>query len=120
MAGMPCVEELVRRLIADHAAVEVEYGPRRTASVHFSPAQSAHRITLRTSETELGAAVTTIGEECRDVLSPDRTVESAGFDLLLVHLDEVIATRDTTEPLRITADGLQWPGARRRHRGHRR
>jgi hypothetical protein len=42
------------------------------------------------------------------------------FDLLLVHVDEVIAARDTTQPLRITADGLQWPGQRRRHRGHRR
>jgi hypothetical protein len=42
------------------------------------------------------------------------------FDLLLVHVDEVIAARDTTQPLRITADGLQWPGQHRRHRGHRR
>ena len=120
MAGLPHVEELVRRLSTYHAEVEVEYGPRRTASVRFQDAQVAHPITLRTSETELSAAVTTIGEGCRDALWPDQTVEAAGFNLLLVHLDEVIATRDPTEPLRITADGLPWPGGRRRHRGHRR
>ena len=86
MAGTPHVEEPARRLGMDHSAVEVECGPRRTASVRFS----------------------------------DHTVESVGFTLLLVHLDEVIATRDTTEPLRIMADRLQWPGERRRRRGHRR
>ena len=115
---MPYVEELVRRLPTYHPPVEAEYAPRRTAYVRFTDPHVDHRITLWTSETELGRAVTTIGEGCRDALWPDDTVESAGFTLLLVHVDEVIATRDTTQPLRITADGLQWPGQRRRHRGH--
>ena len=93
MAGMPCVEELVRRLGTERAAVEVAYGPRRTASIRFADAHVAHRITLRTSETELTAAVTAIGAGCRDALWPDHTVESAGFNLLLVHharWDEVV------------------------------
>jgi hypothetical protein len=25
------------------------------------------------------------------------------------HLDEAVATMDTTEPMRITVEGLQWP-----------
>ena len=92
---MPYVEELVRRLRTYHPPVEVEYTPRRTAYVRFTDPPVDHRITLWTSETELGRAVTTIGEGCRDALWPDDTVESAGFTPLLVHVDEVIATRDT-------------------------
>jgi hypothetical protein len=115
---MPYVAELVRRLRTYHPAVEVEYAPRRTAYVRFTYPHVDHRITLWTSETELTRAVTTIEEGCRDALWPDDTVESAGLNLLPVHVDEVIATRDTTQPLRITADGLQWPGQRRRHRQH--
>jgi hypothetical protein len=53
--------------------------------------------------------VTAIGTECRDALWPDSSIEAAGFNLLLVHLGEVIATRDTSDPLRITDEGLQWP-----------
>ena len=117
---MTYVEELVRRLRTDDPTAEVEYALRRTAYVRFTDPHVDHRITVWTSETELARAVSAIGEECRDALWPDGTVESSGFNLLLVHLDEVIATRDTTQPLRITADGLQWPGQRRRHRGHRR
>jgi hypothetical protein len=37
------------------------------------------------------------------------SIESAGFDLLLVHPDEAVATMDTTEPMWITVEGLQWP-----------
>ena len=109
MAGTPFVDELVRRLGLDGPDVEVRRGGRDTADVLVVVPEVDHLVTLRTSEAELAAAVTTLGEGCRDDLWPDHTVESAGFNLLLVHVDEVIGTRDTTEPLRITAAGLQWP-----------
>ena len=109
VAGVPHVEERVRRLSTDRGAVEVDHGPPQTASVHSRDARVAHPVTLRTCESEPTAAVTAIGGGCREALRPDQTVDSAGSDLLLVHLDEVVAPRDTTEPLRITADGLQGP-----------
>jgi hypothetical protein len=34
-------------------------------------------------------------------------------DLPLVHRDEVLVTRDTSDPLRVTAQGLEWPETRR-------
>jgi hypothetical protein len=109
VAGTPYVDELVRRLRLDGADVDLRRGGRDTADVSFADPRVDQRITLRTSESELATAVTTLGDECRDVLWPDHSVESAGFNLLLVHVVEVVATRDTTEPLRITAAGLQWP-----------
>jgi hypothetical protein len=108
VAGTPYVDELVRRLREDGAGVEVERGGRGSAAVRFRDPRVPHVITLWTSDRELAAAVTNLGD-CRNALWPDHTVESAGFNLLLVHVDEVVATRDTSEPLRITADGLQWP-----------
>ncbi len=40
-------------------------------------------------------------------------IEDAGSNLLLVHLDEVLATRDSSKPLRITDQGLRGPDTRR-------
>jgi hypothetical protein len=34
---------------------------------------------------------------------------AAGFNLLSVHLDEVVATRNVSAPLRVTRQGLEWP-----------
>ena len=60
-------------------------------------------------QVDAGGAVTAIGENCRDDLWPGSSIDAAGFNLLLVHLDEVVATRDTSDPLRITGQGLEWP-----------
>jgi hypothetical protein len=68
-----------------------------------------HPLVLLVRERDQRAAVIAIGEDCRDDLGPDSSIEAAGFNLLLVHLDEVLATRDTSEPLRITGQGLEWP-----------
>ncbi|WP_222194863.1 hypothetical protein [Modestobacter italicus] len=106
---LPFVEELVRRLRMDGSAVDVRYGGNRSVQIRLGAPRVDHDVTLWTREPDLEAAVTALGEDCRDVLWPDHTVESAGFNLLLVHLDEVIATCGTTAPLRITAAGLQWP-----------
>jgi hypothetical protein len=69
----------------------------------------AHSLALHVHEKDLAAAVAALGEDCRDALWPEGTIDAAGFNLLLVHLGEVVATRDTTEPLRITSRGLRWP-----------
>jgi hypothetical protein len=82
---------------------------RPFADDHGSRQPWAERvITLWTSDRALAAAVPTLGE-CPDALRPDQTAESAGFNLLLVHVSEVVGRRDTSAPLRITAAGLQWP-----------
>ncbi|WP_299960249.1 hypothetical protein [uncultured Modestobacter sp.] len=106
---LPFIEELLRRLRMDGAVVDAEYGGNRSVQIRLGGRRVDHEVTLWTKEPDLEAAVTALGRDCRDMLWPDHTVESAGFNLLLVHLDEVIATRDTTAPLRITATGLQWP-----------
>jgi hypothetical protein len=108
VTGTPYVDELVRRLRVHDPGVDVEYGGRGSAAVRFRDPHVPHVITVWTSDRELAAAVTSLGD-CRDVLWPDHSVESAGFNLLLVHVDEAVASRDTTEPMRITAQGLQWP-----------
>ena len=108
MTGTPYVDELVRRLRLSDPDVAVQPGGRGSAAVRFHQASVPHVITLWTSDRELEDAVTALGADA-DGLWPGSSVEAAGFDLLLVHLDEVVATRDTTEPLRITAAGLQWP-----------
>jgi len=107
--GTPFVDELVRRLRLDGGPVEVRHGGRQTADVVLHPAALDHPVTLRTSEGELAVAVPRLGADCRDAFWPGSTIDEAGFNVLLVHVDEVVATRDTTEPLRITAGGLQWP-----------
>jgi len=89
-AATPFLDELVRRLRLDAPTTD-------------------HPLTLYVHEGPLRAAVTALGEDCRDALWPDSTVEAAGFNLLLVHLYEVLATRDTSEPLRITGAGVPWP-----------
>ena len=116
MAGLPYVEELIRRLRLDGRPLDVGYGASRTVTLTQRSDDVDERVRLVVSDPDLAAALTSLGVECRDELWPDQSVESAGFDLLLVHVDEVVATRDVSEPLLITSGGLQWP---RRHRGHR-
>jgi hypothetical protein len=70
-------------------------------------------ITLITSEDELADTIRHIGRDVRDDLWPGSSIEDAGFNLLLVHIDDVLATRYVTEPLRLTRTGLIWPEARR-------
>ena len=112
MPDLPYVDELVHRLSRGGGLLEVRPGGRGSVEVLFTEEGVDHPITLRTSEAELSTAVTALAETAHGAW-PDDTAESAGFNLLLVHLDEVVATRDTSEPLRITADGLQWPPGHR-------
>jgi hypothetical protein len=105
----PFVDELVRRLRYDDPDAAADVSERGSATVSFRPSAREDWVFLRTTERDLAAAVTSIGEDCRDELWPSSTIEVAGFNLLLVHVQEVLATRDTSEPLRILPTGLEWP-----------
>jgi hypothetical protein len=110
----PYLAELVRRMRLDNPTVSIKVGENGAATVVRQERDLDHPFVLFVRERDLAAAVTTIGEGCRDALWPDGSVEAAGFNLLLVHLDEVVATRDTSDPLRIADQGLEWPETPRR------
>jgi hypothetical protein len=109
----PYLTQLVRRLRLADPTVSIDIGTNGTATVVWQERDVDHPLVLLVRERDLAAAVTAIGEDCRDELWPNSSIEAAGFNLLLVHLDEVVATRDTSEPLRITDQGLEWPEAPR-------
>ncbi len=109
----PYLDELLRRLRLYDAEASIWYGPRVTGRISWCDSRADHPIVLSTSERELAEAVRLLGETCRDALGPDSSVEEAGYDILLVHLDEVLDTRHVLAPLRITAGGLEWPRRRR-------
>lgn len=116
----PYLEEFIRRLqLDDGTDVAADIHPAGAAMVTWHETGIDHPLVVVVHERDLAAAVADIGHSSRE-LWPDSTPDEIGFNLLFVHLAEVIATRDTTEPLRITSEGLQWPGQRRYHRGHRR
>ena len=106
--GTPYPDELVRRLRLAHPDVEARVRDEG-ATIAWREADVDHPLVLLVGERDLAAAVTSLGEDCRDALWPDSTIREAGFDVLLVHVGEVVATRDTTAPLRITPAGLEWP-----------
>jgi hypothetical protein len=105
----PFVDELVRRLRMDCPGLDVDIRPGGAATVRWESSRVDSPLTLYVHEGDLEVAVTELGQNCRDQLWPGSSVEAAGFNLLLVHLDEVLATRDISEPLRITRQGLVWP-----------
>lgn len=111
----PYLTELVRRMRLYNATVTIDVDNNDAATFVWYEYESDidHPLVLSVCERDLAAAVTAIGEDCRDDLWPDSSIEAAGFNLLLVHLEEVLATRDTSEPLRITGQGLEWPETRR-------
>ncbi len=110
MVPTPYVSELLHRLRMADPQASVEVDAEGRAWLRWQGADQDAPLTLVVTEQDLAAAVRSTGEICRDALWPRSTVDAAGFNLLLVHVDEVVATRDVTAPLRITAKGLQWPG----------
>lgn len=107
----PHLDELLRRLRLDDPSATLDVGRQDTGTIVWREPRVDHPLVLVAGEQDLATAVTGLGEECRDALWPGSTIQAAGFNLLLVHVDEVVATRDTTEPLRIDARGLVWPEA---------
>lgn len=101
----PFRDELLRRL----RLVDADAGLTATGDGITWRAHSGAMATLVTCEDELAEAIRSTGQDARAGLWPDRTIEEAGLTLLLIHLDEVLATRDVTEPLRVTREGLIWP-----------
>jgi hypothetical protein len=76
----------------DGARVDADVSPSGTTTLSWSDDRVRHPW-CRGKERDLAAAVPAIGPDCQADLWPDHTVESAGCNLLLVHLDEVVATR---------------------------
>jgi hypothetical protein len=109
----PFLREFVRRLRMDEPDAQIRITPSREATVTWHEAGDGSLITVVTKELDLAHAVTEMGAQCRDELWPDNTVEEAGFNLLLVHLQEATATGDMSRPLRIDSRGLVWPDRRR-------
>jgi hypothetical protein len=108
----PRLLALIRRLRYNDSDVEAQISDDGNASIVWRHEDVAYPLTLLTTEQDLAAAVTALGKDCRDELWPESSLEEAGLNLLLVHIDEVVATRDTTEPLRVNSEGLVWPVAR--------
>jgi hypothetical protein len=105
----PFLDELMKWLNHDHPDATIRIGKRGAASITWSADNDTQPVVLLTDELTLAAAVTSLGRECRDALWPGRTEVEAGLSILTLHLWEILATRVITEPLRITADGLDWP-----------
>jgi hypothetical protein len=109
----PYLYEFISRLRMDAPDADMALGSDGEATVTWHDGGVGRPITVIVREADLAAAVATIGGESRDMLWPSSTTDDAGFNLLLVHFEEVIATRDTSRPLRISSAGLIWPDRRR-------
>jgi hypothetical protein len=100
----PYLHELLRRLQTSDPAATIS-----SDDLLWVPRDGAMPITIATSERDLAIAVPALGEDARDALWPDATIDDAGFNLLLVHLDEVLATRRVDGSVLINATGVVWP-----------
>jgi hypothetical protein len=109
----PYLIELMRRMRFEDPSASVEISADGAAAVRWHDQHVDHPLTLLVTEQDLEAVVNELGERVRDVLWPDSSIEAAGFNLLLVNLDEVVATRDTSQPLRLAREGLLSPERRR-------
>jgi hypothetical protein len=102
----PYRDELLRRLrLGDPAAAALD-----DQRIRFTSSRRGEVLVVA-PEDDLAAAVQHLGEDSRDALWPDVTVDTAGFNLLLVHLEEILATRRVTAPLVVTRTGPTWPDA---------
>jgi hypothetical protein len=109
----PYLYEFVRRLRMDEPDAQIRITADREATVTWHEGGVDPLITVVVREVDLAHAVAEIGAQCRDALWPSNTLDDAGFNLLFVHLQEAIATRDISRPLRIGEGGLVWPDRRR-------
>jgi hypothetical protein len=97
----PYLQQFVRPLRLDGPDAHIQLTAEAEATVTWHEQAADYPIAVLTTEGGLAAAVAEIGGQCRDALWPFCSVDEAGFNLLFVHLQEVIATRDTSQPLRI-------------------
>jgi hypothetical protein len=80
----PRLMDLIQRLRYSDPDVGAQIGDDGTARIVWRHNDVGHPLTLLTTEQDLAAAVTAIGEQCRDELWPQSSVEEAGLNLLLV------------------------------------
>lgn len=109
----PYVDELVRRLSMGGDPVDVHVRPSGATTLTWSSQDLDHPVVLSLREDDLAHAVVSLADDGGVDLCPGAGRTAAGFNLLLVHLDEVVMTRDTTDVVRLTRDGLRWPTALR-------
>lgn len=107
--GDALLHELERRLRVHDRDLLFEVTESGAAHIRTKVKDDKEPVVLFATEEQLAAGVTAVGEECRDSLWPASTVTSAGFKLLLTHLDEIVSTRGTIEPIVMTRQGWQWP-----------
>ena len=112
-SATPHVDELVRRLSLDDADVDVHVRPSGAVTLTWRPRGLDHPVVLSLREDDLTHVVESLARDGGTDLWPEAGTAAAGLNLLLVHLDEVLMTRDTTDVLRLTRDGLRWPTALR-------
>lgn len=113
-SATPHVDELVRRLSMDAGAVDdVHVRSSGAVTLTWSPRGLDHPVVLSLREDELASVVDDLAENGGTHLWPGTERQAAGLNLLLVHLDEILMTQDTTDVIRLTGDGLQWPTAPR-------
>jgi hypothetical protein len=88
------------------AAVEFEDPGQITVS--FSHPGQDESITVHTTEASLEQAIPLLGRQAQGAW-PSSGQDEAGFNILTLHLDEVLATRRVSGPLSIDGRGLVWP-----------
>jgi hypothetical protein len=108
----PYLEEFLRRLRLNAPGAELQIMTDGAATITWHEEGRDIPLAVATTEGDLAAAVAEIGSSSRDALWPSSTVDDAGFNLLIVHLEEVIATRDVSRGLQIGRAGLTWPDRR--------
>ena len=102
----PYLDELLRRLRMTDPGAVISGG-----DVRWVRGEGRSPITIATCERDLAIAVPALGQDAREALWPDATIDDAGFNLLLVHVEEVLATRHVDVRLLINATGVVWPPA---------
>ena len=107
MVKSPLTAELLRRLRSDGISVEHDEARSVLLLRQWEELELDPPVAVEVTERELSEAVN-VGSALRDELWPDQSVTSAGLNLLLVHLEELIRTgRAETGPLRITGTGIR-------------
>jgi len=102
------VREFARRMLDVYPGANIEFNDPGQITVTFNDPGHEQPVVLRTSEGHLERAIAKLGEQAQDAW-PNNTQDEAGFNILELHLEEVLATRRIEADLLIGANGLVWP-----------
>lgn len=102
------VGELARRMLSVYPAAGIEFADPGQITITFNDPGHEQPVVLHASEAQLEKAISKLGQQSQDAW-PNSTQEEAGFNILELHLEEVLATRRIQDVLSINADGLVWP-----------